>query len=149
MCVYSMVMDDWNRRNGQAVEPLITGDYFKIVTDQSSVTKRDLEDLRDEFRKELRSLKKLLKAAAQYDDESGQPDCEQEEKIALIRKLAAALEVDMEDCLPKKRSETPTLLNESALSKSSTSVVTTVASTNAPAFSDNVSWVVCDSPRSE
>lgn len=64
----------------------------------SPATKKDIDDLRTE----LQELKKLLKAAAAYDAASGQPECEQEEKIALIRKMAEIANVDMEDCLPKK-----------------------------------------------
>lgn len=164
MCVYSMVMDDWNRRNGTAVEPLITGDYFKIFTDDSpAATKKDLDELREEFRKELRSLKKLLKAAAQYDEESGQPDCEQEEKIALIRKLAEGLGVDMEDCLPKKPTPTPICetpgtrlvkelekaLRSDAIPCNTTISVgdTTITTPKPPAFSENVSWVTTSDVR--
>jgi len=102
MCVYSMVADDWSKRHRDFYEPILTPDSFKITFPDQAATKADLEELRQELRKELKELKKLLKAAAEYDAATGQPDCEQEEKIALIRKMAELTGVDMEDCLPKK-----------------------------------------------
>lgn len=143
MCVYSMIADDWNRRNGQWVEPLITPtitpdpSYFRFVTPESPATKKDIDDLRAE----LQELKKLLKAAAAYDAASGQPECEQEEKIALIRKMAEITGVDMEDCLPKKAE--PVLLTEVTINPTITGTVgqaTTAATLGDTAWSNSVSW---------
>lgn len=140
-----MIADDWNRRNGQWVEPIInptiTPDpsYFRFTTPDSPATKKDIDDLRTE----LQELKKLLKAAAAYDAASGQPECEQEEKIALIRKMAEITGVDMEDCLPKKPE--PVLLTEVVINSTPTITGTVGPATTATtlgdtAWSNTVSW---------
>ena len=51
----------------------------------------------EEMKKQFESLIKLLKAAKIYDEESGQPDCEMDEKVALIKRLSELLEVDVSD----------------------------------------------------
>lgn len=61
--------------------------------DTSDVTKEDLDALRDE----VESLKRLLKAAKIYDEETGQADCEVDEKVEFIKRLAKILDVDLED----------------------------------------------------
>lgn len=60
---------------------------------------------REEFealKKEMEELKKLLKAAQEYDTKTGQHDCEMEEKIALIKKISKIVGVDFNDIFLKK-----------------------------------------------
>ena len=87
MCVLSMVMDDWAKRN-PVIHPA-TDTVFWPAT----VSRQEFDELRDE----VKSLKKLLKAARIYDDETGQPGCEVKKKVKMIKKLAKMLDVDMED----------------------------------------------------
>ncbi len=148
MCIYSMVADDWSRRHRDVYEPILSPDSFKVTFPEKAATKADIEELR----KELAELKKLLKAAAAYDAATGQPDCEQEEKIALIRKLAEVTGVDMEDCLPKKPEPAPAVKEdlsiqlakklEKALLKPNSDVpdICWTTTTGGTAVSDNVSW---------
>jgi hypothetical protein len=51
----------------------------------------------DALKAEVESLKKLLRAAKIYDEETGQPDCEMDDKVALIKKIAEFVGVDMKD----------------------------------------------------
>lgn len=54
----------------------------------------------DEFnalKKEIEELKKLLLAAKKFDEATGQPDCEMDEKVGFIKKLAELLDVDMKE----------------------------------------------------
>lgn len=51
----------------------------------------------DALRKEVLELKELLKAAKKFDEATGQPDCEMEEKIKLIKAIARLFGVGMED----------------------------------------------------
>lgn len=87
MCTVSMVMDDWNSRypNQWTTSPYV------VVTDPNSVPREEFEALK----KEVEELKKLLKAAKEYDAATGQPDCEVEEKVEMLKQLARALGVDM------------------------------------------------------
>lgn len=51
----------------------------------------------NELKKEMEELKKLLKAAIEYDKKTGEPDCHMDEKVALIKRLAELVGVDMKD----------------------------------------------------
>lgn len=51
----------------------------------------------DALKQEVTELVKLLKAAKIFDEVTGQPDCEMDEKVELIKQLAETLGVDLED----------------------------------------------------
>lgn len=57
----------------------------------------------DELKRDLEEVKKLLIAAKRYDEAMGEPDCELEEKIDKILKLAKYVGVDMSDVFPEKK----------------------------------------------
>jgi len=57
------------------------------------VTRSEFEKLRYE----VEELKALLKAAKRFDVNTGQQDCEHEEKIKIIRKVAEFVGVDIVD----------------------------------------------------
>jgi hypothetical protein len=75
-------MNDWIHRNPPGTLPSLS----------LGVTKDEFDALKEE----VESLKKLLKAAKIYDDETGQPDCEIEEKMDMIKKYAESLGVDLD-----------------------------------------------------
>ena len=61
-----------------------------------------LPDLRDELeklRQEVNEMKELLKAAKRIDELTGQPDCQKDERVAVVRAVAEALGVDLEGLL--------------------------------------------------
>lgn len=96
MCVVSMVGDDFTKR-----WPDITPDPWR-ETEISELLRTTPEISREEFeevKKEIEALKKLLKAAKIYDEETGQPDCEAEDKVKLIRGLMELVGVDPEDII--------------------------------------------------
>lgn len=49
----------------------------------------------DELKRSVEALKELLLAAKEYDRKMGEPDCEMEDKVALIKKLAEIVGVDL------------------------------------------------------
>jgi hypothetical protein len=53
----------------------------------------------DELKRDVTEMKSLLKRAKIYDEEHGEPDCQMEEKIALLKKMAELVGVDLEDVL--------------------------------------------------
>jgi hypothetical protein len=100
MCVYSMVADDWNKRivpQYPWLDPTINPGQPHIYYPP---TPAPTQEQFDALRKEVEALKKLLKAAKIYDEETGQPDCETEEKIGTLKKIAKLLGVDLNDALP-------------------------------------------------
>lgn len=53
----------------------------------------------DALKKEVEDLKKLLIRAKAYDERNGEPDCEIEDKMALLRAVAKAVGVDLDSVL--------------------------------------------------
>ena len=53
----------------------------------------------DRLKREVQELRKLLKAAKEFDAATGQPDCEVDEKVALIKRIAEFVGVDLGDVL--------------------------------------------------
>jgi len=50
----------------------------------------------DALKNEVLALRKLLEAAKEFDEQTGQPDCEVDEKVAFIKKIAEFVGVDMD-----------------------------------------------------
>lgn len=93
MCVVSMVTDDWNQRFPKQYP--IFNPTDKINDIFGVVTRKEFEALK----KEIEALKALLVAAKKYDEDTGQPNCEKEENIQLIKNIAKAVGIDLEDLL--------------------------------------------------
>ena len=87
MCVVSNIGDHFTR------DRFPQNDWQQYHTHPELVTKEEFNKLKAE----MEALKKLLKAAKIYDEETGQPDCEMEDKVAIIKDLAEKLGVDLED----------------------------------------------------
>jgi hypothetical protein len=49
-------------------------------------------------------MKALLKRAKEYDERNGEPECEMDEKMAVLRKLAEMVGVNLDDVLGPKSS---------------------------------------------
>lgn len=89
MCTVSMIGDDWaNKRHG----PIFPASPYPGVAPQP-VSREEFEALR----REMLALRALLEAAKKYHEATGQPDCHMEEKVALIRRVAEMVGVDMKD----------------------------------------------------
>lgn len=93
MCAVSNVGDYWKQgfpdRYPGWVEPY----------NPPQVTKQEF----DALKKEMEELKKLLKAAKKYDEAMGESDCEMDEKVALIKKFADLVGVNMDEIFGKKK----------------------------------------------
>lgn len=85
MCQVSMIGDDWARRHLQ----------WDIAARPS---REEFEALKSE----VEALRKLLLAAKEYDRSTGQPDCEADDKIALIKRIAALVGADLSDVFDRK-----------------------------------------------
>jgi hypothetical protein len=62
---------------------------------QPNISRQEFEDLR----KEVKVLKDLLKAAKAYDKKHGEPNCEIDEKMKILKKIAEKVGVDLNDVL--------------------------------------------------
>lgn len=105
MCMVSAVGDNWrddfkkrypNWHNTNPVPPLVPN-WPNTNVPTNTPTRDEFENLK----KEVEELKKVLLAAKQFDEATNQKDCEMEEKIALIKRVAEAVGVDMNDVFGK------------------------------------------------
>lgn len=92
MCTVSMVSDYWKDNNLPKYPGVGTGLGWP-----SNVTREEFEALR----KDVQELKELLLAAKKFDEATNQPDCEAEDKVALIKRVAEAVGVDLEEVFGK------------------------------------------------
>lgn len=57
----------------------------------------------DALKKEVEERKKLLEAAKRFDEKTGQPECEMDDKVKLIKEIAKFLGVDLGDVFGKPK----------------------------------------------
>lgn len=94
MCTVSFIGDQWTERYPQRYP-----DFYPVPTIiPPGASKEEVDALRNE----VAELKKLLGAAKEFDDATGQPDCETEEKVGLLRRLGRLLGIDLDDVLVKR-----------------------------------------------
>lgn len=95
MCTVSMVGDDFGKRwPNNPVNPWPGYNPYEFPKiNLPEISRHEFEALK----KEVESLKKLLESAKKYDEETGQHDCHMDEKVALIKKIASVVGVDMNE----------------------------------------------------
>lgn len=77
--------------------PPVEGKPLPIVI-QPEVTKEQF----DELKKEVLEMKELLKRAIKYDQDNGEPECQIEEKMELLRKVAEMVGISLDDVIGPK-----------------------------------------------
>lgn len=97
MCSVSMVGDQYANKWGQGGIGL---PYQPLSP--SGPTQQQF----DELKKEVLEMKLLLLKAKQEDKEAGRPDCEMEAKVAILKKVAEAVGVSLDDVFGKSPAKT-------------------------------------------
>ena len=100
MCVVSMIGDQWGHKYTDPRERpgFVPNPYPGIINrmaNSQTVTKEEF----DKLRADVEELKQLLKAAKAYDERTNQKDCEVEEKVELLRRVAKLVGVDLSEVL--------------------------------------------------
>lgn len=95
MCAVSFVGDAWGRTVPDRY-PWVYPTVPTVVPE--GVSRAEFEALRTE----MSELRKLLVAAKAFDAATGQPDCEMDEKVELIKRLAALVGVDFDGVLAEQ-----------------------------------------------
>lgn len=95
MCLVSVISDDFNKRNDFTK-------YLQHAQQPTSISPVTREEF-DKLKKEMEELKILLKAAKKYDQNTGQPDCEMESKIAMLKEVAKIVGVDLSEVFGKDK----------------------------------------------
>ncbi len=92
MCIVSAISDNWTKRLQEYHPQVPLTPVFPIP----EITRSEFEDLKKEFNQ----LKELLKQAKRFDEATGQPDCEMDQKITFLKQTAAALGLEITDVFP-------------------------------------------------
>jgi hypothetical protein len=100
MCVVSNIGDSWKDQFPERwpdfvpyIPKVDQPDIQPFCPTPTGPSQSDFDDLK----KEVEELKKLLKAAKAYDEATGQPHCEMNEKVDLIKRVAKMVGVNLED----------------------------------------------------
>jgi hypothetical protein len=114
MCAVSMIGDFYGDKwkdspywpnfpspSSPAVPPLpVYPPSTSPLTIQPQVSKADF----DELKREVMDMKELLKRAIKYDQDNNEPECQIEEKMELLRKMAEMVGVSIDDVIgPAKK----------------------------------------------
>lgn len=76
--------------------------FWPYPTPQSPINIQGVSQAEfDKLKKEVEELKELLKAAKKFDEATDQKDCEMDEKVEFIKKLAEFVGVDLGDVFGK------------------------------------------------
>ena len=92
MCTVSMVGDHY-RDNWERRYPSIVPNVPSYLPSQ--VTREEFDNLK----RQVGEMTELLKRAKKYDEDNGEPDCEMDEKMDLLRKVAKLCGVDLDEAL--------------------------------------------------
>ncbi len=107
MCVVSNIGDQWSDHFKQQWPQIIPAnppyqpmspikiDYTASQV-QPMVTRHEFEQLK----KEVAEMKQLLINAKMIDEANGEPDCEMEEKVELLKKIAKLVGIDLSEVWP-------------------------------------------------
>jgi len=90
MCTVSMIGDHFNDKWNSPY-------YQQTFTNLSLISKQEF----DALKKEVEDMKQLLIRAKIYDEKNNEPNCEIEEKIETLRKIADLMGVDLNDVFKK------------------------------------------------
>ena len=91
MCVVSMIGDHY-REKWEPQFPQNPGQIYQTLP-YNPPSRYEFGELK----KEVLEMKELLKRAKKYDEETGQKDCEMEDKVALLKKVAEMVGVSLDD----------------------------------------------------
>ena len=87
MCVVSMIGDHFNEK----WEP------YRNFNNGNQVSKFEF----DKLKAEVEEMKRLLRKAKIYDVEHNEPNCEIEEKMEFLKKVAKLVGIDLDDVIKK------------------------------------------------
>ena len=88
MCVVSAVLDNYRE-----TAPVRWPQFDFPAVNLDFATRKEVEELRAE----VKELKRLLKHAQRFDERTGQPECETDDKVKFVKQVADAVGVDLGD----------------------------------------------------
>ena len=111
MCVVSFIgghyEDEFKKKPYRPWEVSPTSPYtppavYPKIGQYQTIDNQELKKQVEELRKQVEEMKQFLKEAIEYDKLYKQPNCENELKIAFLKKVAESVGVTLEDIFPSK-----------------------------------------------
>jgi hypothetical protein len=103
MCATSFILEDWTKKLPDRfpwvmphISQLSPAPPAQPIIHLSGPSQKDF----DALVREVAALKDLLQATKRYDFRTKQPECEQGDKVELLRKVAGTLGISIEDVFP-------------------------------------------------
>lgn len=97
MCVVSFIGDHYQQKWNPLSQPITTGQGTITNGWSVAVTREEFDKLKEE----VLEMKELLKKAKIYDEQNNEPNCEMEDKVAFLKKVAELVGVSLEDVFGK------------------------------------------------
>jgi len=103
MCVVSMVGDHYNDKwkdwQPQSWPYPTTRPIQPVISPNTNITwPQGVSQVEfDKLKSEVLEMKKLLERALEYDKKNNEPHCEMEDKVKLLKQVAALVGVSLED----------------------------------------------------
>lgn len=94
MCTVSMIGDHY----GEKFRPMwpqqpLQPSTIQTITLPPAISREEF----DALKRDVEEMKALLKRAKAYDEANGEPDCEMDEKVALLKRVAELVGVDLSE----------------------------------------------------
>lgn len=104
MCVVSMIGDHFgdkfrNPQQWPGLQPYVQPHAPMAPTSPVILPPPISREEFEALKKEVEEMRVLLRRAKIYDEQNGEPDCEIEEKMALLRRVAQLVGVSLDDAL--------------------------------------------------
>ena len=106
MCMVSNIGDQWGQQFPQKWPGFVPHPFYPNSGGSTTpyvpplgVSQTDF----DALKKEVEELKKLLRAAKDFDAKTGQPHCEMDAKVKLIKEIAKLVGVDLGDVFESEK----------------------------------------------
>lgn len=87
MCTVSMIGDVYSRKFREEYPQI----YIHPQLGSPAISRAEF----DQLKKEVQDLRLLLEAAKEYDRKNNEPDCQMEEKVKLLRRVAELVGVEL------------------------------------------------------
>lgn len=97
MCAVSMVGDHY--RDMWEPRPWFPGVLPNTFSPQAHTYPPISRSEFDELKRQVSEMRDLLKRAKDYDERTGQPDCEMDEKMDFLRKVAKLVGFSLDDVI--------------------------------------------------
>lgn len=99
MCTVSMVSDHYRETWPQRYPSIFPPSPVETWPNLNGVSREEFESLK----RDVEDMKALLQRAKKYDEDNHEPDCEIEEKMDLLRKISAAVGINLDEVIGAAR----------------------------------------------